>query len=104
MGPPAGSDFPARYQRQSALYHTDGLRDPLMIIHGTRDEVVLYADTMAMAQRMIAQGKMFALVTLPGANHPWDMENLPQTRFAYTQLVRFLDQYLHPSSGAVPTQ
>ena len=104
MGPPAGSDFPARYQRQSALYHTDGLRDPLMIIHGTRDEVVLYADTMAMAQRMIAQGKMFALVTLPGANHPWDMENLPQTRFAYTQLVRFLDQYLHPSSGAVPAQ
>ncbi|MCW4590733.1 prolyl oligopeptidase family serine peptidase [Gluconacetobacter entanii] len=104
MGPPSGHDFPARYQRQSALYQTAGLRDPLMIIHGTRDEVVLYADTMAMAQRMIAQGKMFDLVTLPGANHPWDMENLPQTRFAYTQLARFLDRALHPEGGTTPAQ
>lgn len=104
MGPPSGRDFPARYQRQSAPYHTDGLRDPLMIIHGTRDEVVLYADTMAMAQRMIAQDRMFELVTLPGANHPWDTENLPQTRFAYTRLVRFLDFYLHPAAAVSPVQ
>ena len=104
MGPPSGRDFPARYQRQSAPYHTDGLRDPLMIIHGTRDEVVLYADTMAMAQRMIAQDQMFELVTLPGANHPWDTENLPQTRFAYTRLVRFLDLYLHPAAAVSPAQ
>lgn len=96
MGVPSGPDFPARYERQSALYQSAGLSDPLMIIHGTRDEVVLYSDTIALAQRLIAQGKMFELVTLPGSGHPWDMEGLPQTRFAFRKLVDFFDRHLRP--------
>ncbi len=96
MGIPSGRDFPARYERQSALYQSAGLSDPLMIIHGTRDEVVLYSDTIALAQRLIAQGKLFELVTLPGSGHAWDMEGLPQTRFAFRKLVDFFDRHLQP--------
>ncbi len=98
MGIPSGPDFPARYERQSALYQTAGLRDPLMIIHGTRDEVVLYADTMALTERLIAGGKSFELVTLPGAGHAWDMETLPQTRFAFDKLIAFFDRELRPDT------
>jgi len=102
MGPPSGADYPARYEKQSALYQSQGLADPLMIIHGSRDEVVLYADTMALAERMIGQGKLFELVTLPGAGHPWDMEGLPQTRFAFRKMVEFLDRNLRPAGATYP--
>jgi dipeptidyl-peptidase-4 len=37
MGKPAGDDYPARYERQSSVFHAAGLEDPLMIIHGTKD-------------------------------------------------------------------
>lgn len=100
MGPPGGADYPARYEKQSALYQSQGLADPLMIIHGSRDEVVLYADTIALAERMITQGKLFELVTLPGAGHPWDMEGLPQTRFAFRKMVEFFDRNLQPAGVA----
>lgn len=94
MGAPRGEDYPARYERQSALYHTAGLADPLMIIHGTRDEVVLYADTIALIEKFIAQDKRFELVTLPGSGHSWARESLAQTRFAYGKMVEFFTAHL----------
>lgn len=94
MGPHSGPDFPARFEAQSALWHSAGLADPLMIIHGTRDEVVLYSDTIALVEKLIAANKGFELVTLPGAGHGWDKEGLAQTRFAFTKLVGFFERHL----------
>lgn len=96
MGAPRGDDYPARYERQSALYHTQGLADPLMIIHGTSDEVVLYSDTIALVEKFIEQGKRFELVTLPGSGHSWARVSLPQTRFAYGKLAEFFEAILKP--------
>lgn len=94
MGPADGEDHDERYRRQSALYQSQGLNDPLMIIHGTRDEVVLYRDTMALADRMIAQQKDFQLVTLPGVGHGWDAEKPEDRLFAYRQLFDFFERHI----------
>ncbi len=96
MGPPDGPDMPGRYEAQSPLYQVQGVRDPLMIIHGTRDPVVLYSDTVALTERMIANNQMFELVTLPGANHAWASDNLAQTRFAFKKMVEFFNRHLRP--------
>lgn len=96
MGAPRGDDYPARYERQSALYHTQGLADPLMIIHGTSDEVVLYSDTIALVEKFIEQGKRFELVTLPGSGHSWARVSISQTRFAYGKLAEFFEAVLKP--------
>jgi dipeptidyl-peptidase-4 len=96
MGPPDGPDMPGRYAAQSALYQSKGIRDPLMIIHGSRDPVVLYSDTIAFTERLIAGGQPFELVTLPGGSHGWDNDNLAQTRFAFKKMVDFFGRYLHP--------
>ena len=96
MGPPDGADMPARYEAQSPLYQIQGARDPLMIIHGTRDPVVLYSDTVALTERMIANGQDFELVTLPGGNHAWASDNLAQTRFAFGKMVDFFNRHLRP--------
>jgi dipeptidyl-peptidase-4 len=65
-----------------------------MIIHGTRDSTVLYADTVALQERMISQGKLFELVPVPGSDHKWDNNNYEQTRFVFAKMVEFLDRYL----------
>jgi len=94
MGPTHGADYPKRYEDQSALFHTAGLEDALMIIHGTRDEVVLYADTMALVERLTAQGKSFELVTLPGTGHSWANQDRTLTRFAYGKLAASFEREL----------
>jgi dipeptidyl-peptidase-4 len=96
MGPAQGEDMPGRYEKQSPLYHTEGLQDPLMIIHGTRDQVVLYSDTIAVVNKLIAREQPFELVTLPGAGHGWDAEGNDQRRFAFRKMVEFFDRHLKP--------
>ena len=94
MGEPTGNDQPERYKQQSALYHTNGLADPLMIIHGSKDSVVLYSDTISVVEKLIAQEKMFELVTLPGSGHGWDNEGAAQRRFAFKKMVEFFNRHL----------
>ena len=94
MGEPTGTDQPERYQNQSPLYHTDGLEDPLMIIHGSKDPVVLYADTIAVTEKLIAQQSMFELVTLPGTSHGWDNEGNDVRLFAFKKMIEFFDRHL----------
>jgi len=70
-----------------------------MIIHGTRDDVVLYGDSVALAERLIVAGKTFELVTLPGIGHQWDDEDIDTTRFAFKKMLEFFDRHL---KGRVP--
>jgi dipeptidyl-peptidase-4 len=96
MGRPTGDDQPERYSSQSAMDHTSGLEDPLMIIHGSKDQVVLYSDTIEVVERLIADEKMFELVTLPGSVHGWDAVGSVQRKFAFKKMVEFFNRYLHP--------
>jgi dipeptidyl-peptidase-4 len=96
MGEPHGEDQPGRYQAQSALYHTKGLQDPLMIIHGSRDPVVLYSDTIAVIEKLIDREQPFELVTLPGVGHGWDNESPEVRRFAFKKMIEFFNQHLQP--------
>ena len=90
----APQDHPAQYAAASALLHSGGLQDPLLIIHGMRDDTVLFKDTMALTQRLILQGHDLELAVLPDAPHGWDTQGLAQTRFAYRRLVEFFHRHL----------
>ena len=46
----APEDSPAEYVDSSPFMHADGLQDPLMIIHGMRDQVVLFKDSVTLVQ------------------------------------------------------
>jgi dipeptidyl-peptidase-4 len=83
-----------QYARQAAQQHAEGLEDPLMIIHGNADVVVLYGDSLDLASRLIDAGKTFELVTLPGGSHAWDVDNLTQTRFSFHKMLEFFDRHL----------
>lgn len=98
MGPSTGDDMPERFNAQSAKFHTQGLEDPLMIIHGSKDQVVLYSDTLDVVQNLIKQEKMFELVTLPGVVHGWDAQESTLRKFSFKKMVQFFDRYLKPLS------
>ncbi len=65
-----------------------------MIIHGTKDPVVLYSDTIAVIEKLIDQQKMFELETLPGTSHGWDNEGNKVRLFAFKKMVNFFNRYL----------
>jgi dipeptidyl-peptidase-4 len=98
MGRPEGPDMPGRYEKQSALYQSAGLADPLMIIHGTADSIVLYSDTLALLERLIEQNKPVELVSLPGGSHGWMADTPAQTRFAFQKMLDFFELHM-PATG-----
>ncbi|MCX7058790.1 MAG: prolyl oligopeptidase family serine peptidase, partial [Proteobacteria bacterium] len=90
----APRDHAERYAASSPFLRSDGLRDPLLIIHGMRDDTVLFKDTLTLTQRLVLQGHDVELVVLPDAPHGWDTQGLAQTRFAFSKLVEFFRRHL----------
>jgi len=90
----APQDHQTQYARASAFLRSGGLRDHLMIIHGMRDDTVLFKDSVTLEERLILQGKDIDFVPLPNAPHGWDTLGLAQTRYAYRKLYDYFERYL----------
>lgn len=88
------NDQPAEYDDSSPVLHAHGLQDPLMIIHGMRDRVVLYKDSVELVHRLIQLDKDVDLVSLPNAGHGWDNEGLAQTRYAFRKMVDYFNRHV----------
>jgi dipeptidyl-peptidase-4 len=90
-----------RPQEQRAAYidassHTKaaGMRDHLLLIHGMRDVVVLFKDSIWLTQYLMQMGKDVELLTLPDAGHGWDLEANYQTRYAFEKMLQYFDRHL----------
>jgi len=90
----APQDHPQQYARASAFLRSGGLADHLLIIHGMRDDTVLFKDSVTLEERLILQGKDIDFVPLPNAPHGWDTLGLAQTRYAYRKLYDYFERYL----------
>jgi dipeptidyl-peptidase-4 len=84
----------AEYAKASSHTKAAGLRDHLLIIHGMRDVVVLYKDSVWLTQYLMQMGRDVELLSLPDAQHGWDTEGLYQTRFAFRRMLEFFDRHL----------
>jgi dipeptidyl-peptidase-4 len=82
------------YQNSSAYFWSQGLEDPVMIIHGILDTTVLFMDSVNLAQKMIREGKDFEFVILPQSRHGWDLGPSYQTLFAFRKMVDFFAWHL----------
>ena len=100
----APQDHQQEYAKSSAFLKSAGLADHLMIIHGMRDEIVLFQDSISLEQRLILEGKDVQVVALPNAPHSWDTGPMMQTRFAYHQLITFFQRLSRRRTNAVTTR
>jgi dipeptidyl-peptidase-4 len=87
-------DQPKEYASASAFLHAGGLEDHLMIIHGMRDRIVFFKDSVVLVQRLMMLGKDVDFVVLPNSRHGWDTEGLYQTVFSFKKLIDHFERYL----------
>jgi dipeptidyl aminopeptidase/acylaminoacyl peptidase len=70
------------YRRSSPIYFADGLRDPLLILHGMVDTNVLFQDDVRLVQRLIELGK-----------EDWELAVYPVENHAFVRPSSWTDEY-----------
>ena len=61
-------DDPAGYKASNVLSYADGLARPLLLMHGLTDDNVYFENTVKLTQSLIAAGKPYRLLLLPGTH------------------------------------
>jgi dipeptidyl-peptidase-4 len=60
---------PDGYRDSRVAAHLDGLHSPLLLIHGMADDNVLFTNSTSLMSELQKRGKLFELMTYPGAKH-----------------------------------
>jgi dipeptidyl-peptidase 4 len=85
---------PAAYDSASAVTFAAGLQDRLLLLHGMRDWIVLFHDSMTLLHHLILMEKPVDIVVLPDAQHAWTQEGSSQVRFAYGKVAEYLIRHV----------
>ncbi|HZH43531.1 MAG TPA: DPP IV N-terminal domain-containing protein [Lysobacter sp.] len=64
---PAGN--PDGYREARVLEHVDGLKRPLLLIHGMADDNVLFSNSTVLMSALQQRGQPFEMMAYPGAKH-----------------------------------
>lgn len=70
------------YRRSSPIYHAEGLRDRLLILHGMVDTNVQFQDVVRLAQRLIELGK-----------ENWEFAVFPKEGHGFVEPSSWTDEY-----------
>jgi len=70
------------YRRSSPIYFAEGLKDPLVILHGMVDTNVLFQDVVRLTQRLIELGKT-----------DWELAVYPVEDHAFVRPSSWADEY-----------
>lgn len=87
------------YRRSSPITYADGLRRPLLILHGMVDDNVHFQDSVQLVQKLIELGKTdyFDVMFYPKENHGFTR---PESwTDEYQRILRFFDQHLKTATG-----
>ncbi|TFW29600.1 S9 family peptidase [Massilia horti] len=60
---------PQAYQQSGVFAHLDGLKSPLLLVHGMADDNVLFTNTTRLIDALVNRNVKFELMTYPGAKH-----------------------------------
>lgn len=60
---------PEAYERSSPIDHVEGLQEPLLLLHGLKDDNVFAQDSIRLMEKMIELGKDFEVMLYPSQGH-----------------------------------
>ncbi|HEX8788608.1 MAG TPA: S9 family peptidase [Telluria sp.] len=60
---------PTAYEQSGVLAHLDGLKSPLLLVHGMADDNVLFTNSTRLIDALVNRDVQFQLMTYPGAKH-----------------------------------
>lgn len=84
---------PEAYKRMSVASYGENLRDHLMIIHGMQDDIVLFKDSVTLAEKLMMLGKTFDFEIIPSSVHPWSTRDYTAA-FGLGRIADHFERYL----------
>ena len=84
---------PEAYRKMSAVSYGENLQDHLMILHGMEDDIVLFKDSVTLAEKLMLLGKKFDFVVSPSSVHPWSTKDYV-AGYMLNKIVDHFDRYL----------
>jgi dipeptidyl-peptidase-4 len=97
MGLP--QDNPDGYKRGSAINFASGLKDNLLLVHGTGDDNVHFQGSQMLINKLVESGKQFTFTEYPNRTHA--ISEGPGTAIhLFSLLSRYLEENLPPSPSA----
>ena len=91
-------DNRAGYLRSGVLAWVDGLRSPLLLIHGMADDNVLFSNSTKLMAALQEAGTPFELMTYPGGKH--GMSTPAMRVHTYGTIAGFVQRQLRPCATA----
>lgn len=85
---------PQAYQQSGVFAHLDGLKSPLLLVHGMADDNVLFTNTTRLIDALVNRGIQFDLMTYPGAKH--GISSRAGQRHVYSTIEAFFRKNLAP--------
>ncbi|KUG09694.1 S9 family peptidase [Solirubrum puertoriconensis] len=91
---------PEGYQKANLLNYVENLKAPLLMIHGTIDDVVVWQHSQAYLKTAVDKGVQLDYFVYPG--HPHNVGGKDRVHL-YTKITNYLDMYLKPEAPAAGT-
>ncbi|MFZ3288546.1 MAG: alpha/beta fold hydrolase [Telluria sp.] len=83
---------PDAYKNSGVFAHLDGLKSPLLLVHGMADDNVLFTNTTRLIDALVNRNVKFDLMTYPGAKH--GISSRPGQRHVYGTIEAFFRKNL----------
>jgi dipeptidyl-peptidase 4 len=83
---------PAAYERSGVFAHLDGLKSPLLLVHGMADDNVLFTNSTRLIDALVNRNVRFELMTYPGAKH--GISSRAGQRHVYGLIEAFFKKHL----------
>lgn len=87
-------DVPEAYKRSGVFADLDGMKSPLLLVHGMADDNVLFTNTTKLIDELVNRGIQFDLMTYPGAKH--GISGRAGQRHVYGLIDNFFRKHLQP--------
>ncbi len=88
---------PMAYTNSGVFAHLDGLRSPLLLMHGMADDNVLFSNTTRLIDALVKRGVQFDLMIYPGAKH--GISSRADQRHVYGMIEAFFKKNLSAPGG-----
>ena len=83
---------PTAYANSGVFAHLDGMKSPLLLIHGMADDNVLFTNTTKLIDSLVNRNIKFELMTYPGAKH--GISSRAGQRHVYSTIEAFFRKHI----------
>jgi dipeptidyl aminopeptidase/acylaminoacyl peptidase len=88
--------FPERYLSQSAFFHLDKVKTPVLILHGEKDLTILFGEGEMMFYALRQLGKTAEFVSYANGDHSLSRHSRSDAIDANRRILEWFDRYLEP--------